>query len=119
MIRAQKRHATQQAQPIQIRTYDETVRFNITIVDSAICIIQPYLPRARGVESPTLVARNQSRQGSSTLSPRSSKQCGPAPGRFRRYDSESRQAARDCPVGSRRRRRTSPHRRSGKHPDQR
>ncbi|MCC3327398.1 DUF5919 domain-containing protein [Nocardia abscessus] len=63
LIRAQKRYATQQAQPIQIRTYDETVRFNITIVDSAVCIIQPYLPRARGVESPTLVARKSEPPG--------------------------------------------------------
>ncbi|WP_218003932.1 DUF5919 domain-containing protein [Nocardia pneumoniae] len=63
LIRVQKRYATQQAESIQIRTYDETVRFNITIVDSAVCIVQPYLPRARGVESPTLVARKSDSPG--------------------------------------------------------
>ncbi|MGO4617436.1 DUF5919 domain-containing protein [Nocardia sp. 2YAB30] len=42
---------------LQIRTYDEPIRFNITVVDSNLCIVQPYMPRARGVESPTFVAR--------------------------------------------------------------
>ncbi|MFI9411682.1 DUF5919 domain-containing protein [Nocardia gamkensis] len=56
LMRVQKQYAAQE-ELIRIRTYDETVRFNITIVDSTVCIIQPYLPRARGVESPTLVAR--------------------------------------------------------------
>lgn len=40
---------------LKIRTYDEVVRFNITIVDDITCVVQPYLPDARGVESPTLV----------------------------------------------------------------
>lgn len=40
---------------LQIRTYDESLRFNITIIDNRSCIVQPYLPDARGVESPTLV----------------------------------------------------------------
>ncbi|HEU5476132.1 MAG TPA: DUF5919 domain-containing protein [Actinophytocola sp.] len=44
---------------LRIHTYDETVRFNITIVDNATCVVQPYLPDARGVESPTLVLRRQ------------------------------------------------------------
>ena len=38
-----------------IRVYDEPIRYNITIVDQAKCVVQPYLPDARGVESPTLV----------------------------------------------------------------
>lgn len=42
---------------VQIRTYDETLRFNITVVDGLRCVVQPYLPAARGVESPTFVAR--------------------------------------------------------------
>jgi Domain of unknown function (DUF5919) len=42
---------------LRIRTYDETVRFNIIIIDDSICVVQPYLPNARGVESPTLVMR--------------------------------------------------------------
>ncbi len=38
-----------------IRVYDEPIRYNITIVDQCKCVVQPYLPDARGVESPTLV----------------------------------------------------------------
>ncbi|MGK8520947.1 DUF5919 domain-containing protein [Nocardia asteroides] len=63
LIRVQKRYTEQRTSPIQIRTYDETVRFNITIIDAAVSIIQPYLPRARGVESPTLVARKSRETG--------------------------------------------------------
>jgi hypothetical protein len=40
---------------LRIRTYDEPVRFNITVIDDVTCVVQPYLPDARGVESPTLV----------------------------------------------------------------
>lgn len=42
-----------------IRTYDEVVRFNITLVDDVTCVVQPYMPDARGVESPTLVMERQ------------------------------------------------------------
>jgi hypothetical protein len=38
-----------------IRVYDEPLRFNITIIDQRKCIVQSYLPDARGVESPTMV----------------------------------------------------------------
>lgn len=47
---------------LRIHTYDETVRFNITIVDNTTCVVQLYLPDARGVESPTLVMRRQADQ---------------------------------------------------------
>jgi hypothetical protein len=40
---------------IEVRVYDDVVRFNITIVDGRRCIVQPYLPAIRGVDSPTLV----------------------------------------------------------------
>lgn len=42
---------------VDLRTYDETIRFNITIIDNAQCIVQPYLPTVPGVCSPTLVMR--------------------------------------------------------------
>ncbi|TLG09485.1 hypothetical protein FEK35_15300 [Nocardia cyriacigeorgica] len=48
---------------IRIRTYDESPRFNLTIVDSELCVIQPYLPEARGVESPTFVSRKSEVDG--------------------------------------------------------
>jgi hypothetical protein len=44
---------------LMIRTYDEVLRFNITIIDDETCIVQPYMPGARGVESPTLVMERQ------------------------------------------------------------
>jgi hypothetical protein len=40
---------------IEVRVYDDVVRFNIAIVDGRRCIVQPYLPLIRGVDSPTLV----------------------------------------------------------------
>lgn len=44
---------------LAVATYDETIRFNITIVDGNVAIIQPYLYAARGVEAPTFVLRRQ------------------------------------------------------------
>lgn len=46
-----------------IRVYDQPIRFNITIIDAAVCVMQPYMPAARGVESPTFVARKSSGRG--------------------------------------------------------
>lgn len=40
---------------LHIRVYDEPLRYNILITDQTKCVVQPYLPDARGVESPTLV----------------------------------------------------------------
>jgi uncharacterized protein DUF5919 len=44
---------------LKIHVYDEVVRFNITIIDDDMCIVQPYMPDARGVESPTLIMEKQ------------------------------------------------------------
>jgi transcriptional regulator with XRE-family HTH domain len=41
---------------MQIRVYDQTIRFNIILVDERVCIAQPYLAHSRGVECPTFVA---------------------------------------------------------------
>jgi transcriptional regulator with XRE-family HTH domain len=38
---------------LEIAVYDETIRFNIILVDEKIGFVQPYLPHARGVSSPT------------------------------------------------------------------
>lgn len=43
---------------IQIAVYDQTIRFNIVLVDD-LCIAQPYLPQSRGVDSPTFVIERQ------------------------------------------------------------
>lgn len=48
---------------LKIRVYDEPVRFNIMIIDGRTCVVQPYLPDARGVESPTIVSEKQDDPG--------------------------------------------------------
>jgi hypothetical protein len=52
---------------LSIAVYDETIRFNILIADGQACVVQPYLPRARGVESPTLLIRPD--RGNASLFP--------------------------------------------------
>jgi hypothetical protein len=42
---------------IQLATYDETIRLNITLVYAELAAVQPYLPGESGVESPTFVLR--------------------------------------------------------------
>jgi hypothetical protein len=42
---------------LTVAVYDETVRYNILIADDRACVVQPYLPHARGVDSPTLLIR--------------------------------------------------------------
>ncbi|MFI6776338.1 DUF5919 domain-containing protein [Nocardia sp. NPDC050412] len=61
--RVRKRIASDARGSLQIRTYDQPIRFNITIIDSTVCVMQPYLPLVRGVESPTFVARKSEESG--------------------------------------------------------
>ena len=42
---------------MRLAVYDETIRFNIILVDDRACVVQPYLPQARGIDSPTLLLR--------------------------------------------------------------
>ena len=44
---------------LHVAVYDETVRFNILLVDHHTGVIQPYLPGVRGVDSPTFVVERQ------------------------------------------------------------
>ena len=44
---------------IEVATYDQTIRFNITLVNNELCIAQPYLPHSRGVEAPTMVIKKR------------------------------------------------------------
>lgn len=48
---------------IAVRTYSGPPRFNLTIIDSTLCVMQPYLPQARGLESPTFVIRRSGTTG--------------------------------------------------------
>lgn len=43
------------ADRVQVRLYDETVRFQVMLIDGSLGIVQPYLPRVRGLDSPTFV----------------------------------------------------------------
>jgi hypothetical protein len=58
LTRLRDRLDTTSAQRLELHVYDETIRFNLLIVDRAFCVVQPYLPQARGVDSPTLVMRD-------------------------------------------------------------
>jgi Domain of unknown function (DUF5919) len=42
---------------LEMAVYDETIRFNIVLVDEQLMIVQPYLPAMRGIDSPSLVLR--------------------------------------------------------------
>jgi hypothetical protein len=57
MIRLRGRLPQDARQRVQIGVYDETIRFNLTFVDDHTCVAQPYMPTARGVDSPTFLIR--------------------------------------------------------------
>jgi hypothetical protein len=44
---------------LEIAIYDETIRFNIIVIDEQLAVVQPYLPVLRGVDSPTFVLRRR------------------------------------------------------------
>ncbi|GIG85481.1 DUF5919 domain-containing protein [Plantactinospora endophytica] len=56
MLRIRDRLPEDLQQGVAVGVYDETVRFNIVIVDD-LCITQPYLPQSRGVDAPAFVIR--------------------------------------------------------------
>ncbi|GAA2120344.1 DUF5919 domain-containing protein [Actinomadura alba] len=59
LTRLRKRLSTQARDRLRIAVYDETIRFNITLIDGETCVMQPYLPQARGVDSPTFVIKRE------------------------------------------------------------
>lgn len=64
LLKVRERLSPETQERLQIATYDETVRFNVTIVDNRRCVVQPYSPGARGVDSPTfLIERNHTGSG--------------------------------------------------------
>lgn len=48
---------------VEIGISDETIRFNITLIDDTTGVIQPYLPQARGVDSPTFLVERRKHGG--------------------------------------------------------
>ena len=61
ILRIRDRLPGELADRMQVATYDQTIRFNLTLIDRRLCIAQPYLPHSRGVESPTMVIENRNR----------------------------------------------------------
>ncbi len=49
---------------LHVGLYDEPARYNLTIIDDAQCVLQPYLPGIRGIESPTILAARDLEDGS-------------------------------------------------------
>jgi hypothetical protein len=61
--RVRERLTDQARKRLRVATYDETIRFNILLVDHEVAVVQPYLPTARGVESPTFLLRRRPGRG--------------------------------------------------------
>ncbi|OJF12798.1 DUF5919 domain-containing protein [Couchioplanes caeruleus] len=59
VLRVRDRLPVDLRERIEVATYDQTIRFNITIIDQRLCVAQPYLPHVRGVESPTMVIKKR------------------------------------------------------------
>jgi hypothetical protein len=55
--RVRKRLPAELRERLTLATYDETIRFNLLLVNGSLGVVQPYLPGERGVESPTFVLR--------------------------------------------------------------
>ncbi|MGW0435020.1 DUF5919 domain-containing protein [Micromonospora sp. NPDC003197] len=62
MSRIRDRLPTDSTGTLTIATYDQTIRFNIILIDD-VCVSQAYLPQGRGIDSPTLVTENRSTTG--------------------------------------------------------
>jgi hypothetical protein len=59
LIRVRKRLPEEFQSAIEIATYDRTLRFNLLFVDDEICVAQPYLVDARGIDSPTFIIKRR------------------------------------------------------------
>jgi hypothetical protein len=55
MERTRGRLSSEAESRLQLRTYDEPIRFNITLVDEERALVQLYLHRSRGLDSPTFL----------------------------------------------------------------
>jgi hypothetical protein len=63
MARFRDRLPDQSGGRLHLGTYDETIRFNLILADDHTCVAQPYLPRVRGIDSPTMLIRATSTAG--------------------------------------------------------
>lgn len=55
LARIRARLAPEAGSRLEVRTYDQPVRFNLTIADETTAVVQIYLHQARGLDSPTLL----------------------------------------------------------------
>jgi transcriptional regulator with XRE-family HTH domain len=55
LARVRPRLSPEAQSRLEVRTYDNPVRYNLTIADETTAIVQMYLPGARGLDSPTLL----------------------------------------------------------------
>jgi hypothetical protein len=56
------------AERVQLRMYDETIRFNLMFIDNQLGVMQTYLPALRGLDSPTFMMRRSGPEGSDLYS---------------------------------------------------
>jgi hypothetical protein len=55
LLRVRQTLPPEAVERVQVRVYDETIRFNILLIDGELGVVQPYLPQTRGKDSPTMV----------------------------------------------------------------
>jgi hypothetical protein len=58
LIRLREQLSDEARARLEIATYDQAIRFNILLIDQ-LCMVQPYMVSARGIDSPTFVIRRQ------------------------------------------------------------
>lgn len=63
MLRLRDRLPEAAQERLRLAVYDETIRFNILLFDSDTAVVQPYMPQARGIDSPTLLIRRSAAPG--------------------------------------------------------
>jgi hypothetical protein len=56
------------AERVELRMYDETIRFNLMFIDRRLGVMQTYLPALRGLDSPTFVMQRSGPDGSDLYS---------------------------------------------------
>lgn len=63
LARFRDRLLSEAGRRLRLAVYDETIRFNLLFSGDRTCVAQPYLPKARGVDSPTMLIQATSAFG--------------------------------------------------------
>lgn len=56
------------AERVELRMYDETIRFNLMFIDNQLGVMQTYLPALRGLDSPTFLMQRSGPDGADLYS---------------------------------------------------